>query len=76
MDFSQALVERQQGRRIRRAGWDGKNMHIYIEDLLIHALFQGRKYEPCIVMRTAQGQYQPGWLASQADLLADDWEVV
>ena len=32
--------------------------------------------EPYIAMFTAQGTWQPGWLASQADMLADDWEVV
>lgn len=29
-----------------------------------------------IVMRTAQGSAQPGWLASQADMLAEDWGIV
>jgi hypothetical protein len=33
-------------------------------------------YDPCIVMFTAQGTYQPGWLASQADILSEDWEIV
>jgi len=28
---------------------------------------------PYIVMWTAQQQWQPGWLASQADMLAEDW---
>lgn len=27
-------------------------------------------------MFTADKKWQPGWLASQSDLLADDWEVV
>lgn len=35
-----------------------------------------RHYEPCIVMKTAQGLHQPGWLASQADMLAEDWVEV
>lgn len=30
---------------------------------------------PYIAMWTAQGEWQPGWLASQADMLAMDWEV-
>jgi hypothetical protein len=30
--------------------------------------------KPYIAMYTAQKEWQPGWLASQADLLADDWE--
>ena len=29
-----------------------------------------------IAMFTATQQWQPGWLASQADMLAEDWEVV
>jgi hypothetical protein len=29
--------------------------------------------QPYIAMYTARKQWQPGWLASQADLLADDW---
>lgn len=32
--------------------------------------------QPYIAMWTAQQQWQPGWLASQADILAEDWEVV
>lgn len=31
--------------------------------------------QPYIAMRNAQGQWQPGWLCSQADLLANDWLV-
>ncbi len=31
---------------------------------------------PYIVMWTAQQQWQPGWLASQADMLAEDWGIV
>ena len=29
--------------------------------------------QPYIAMYTATKQWQPGWLASQADMLADDW---
>lgn len=29
-----------------------------------------------IAMFTAQKKWQPGWLASQADILSDDWEIV
>lgn len=32
--------------------------------------------QPYISMYNAQKQWQPGWLASQADMLADDWEIV
>lgn len=32
--------------------------------------------QPYIAMWTAQGKWQPGWLASQADMLAEDWQIV
>lgn len=32
--------------------------------------------QPYIAMFNAQKQWQPGWLASQADMLADDWAIV
>jgi hypothetical protein len=31
---------------------------------------------PYIVMWTALQQWQPGWVASQTDMLAEDWQVV
>jgi hypothetical protein len=39
-------------------------------------MYQGYDMQDCIGMKTADGVMQPGWLASQADMLADDWEVV
>ena len=32
--------------------------------------------QPYFAMWTALGQWQPGWLASQADMLAEDWGIV
>ncbi|MEI6100829.1 MAG: DUF2829 domain-containing protein [Eubacteriales bacterium] len=32
--------------------------------------------QPYFVMWTAAGQWQPGWLASQSDMLAEDWVIV
>lgn len=31
--------------------------------------------QPYIAMWTASQQWQPGWLCSQADLLATDWQI-
>lgn len=31
--------------------------------------------QPYIAMFTAEQKWQPGWVASQADILADDWVV-
>lgn len=34
------------------------------------------KVLPCITMKTATGEILMGWLASQSDMLADDWVIV
>ena len=34
------------------------------------------KVLPCITMKTATGEVLMGWLASQTDMLAEDWMVV
>jgi hypothetical protein len=82
MDFGQAIKALKDGKMVRRAGWNGKGMHLYLEDSLEVTVGMGafkgavRKYEPVIVMFTAQQKHQPGWLASQADMLAEDWTEV
>jgi hypothetical protein len=68
MNFGQAIDALKENKPVARRGWNGKNMHIY---LVIE-----EPYEPCIYMLTAQEKMQPGWLASQADMLAEDWYVV
>ena len=32
--------------------------------------------QPYFAMWTAQRKWQPGWLASQADMLAEDWTII
>lgn len=33
-------------------------------------------FQPSFTMYTAAGEMQPGWLASQSDMLAEDWNVI
>lgn len=80
-DFGEAIRRMKTGACVARLGWNGKGMHIYLEDgytmKIKGGIYKGtdRHYEPVIVMFTAQNKHQPGWLASQADMLADDWRV-
>ena len=82
MDFGEAIRAMKDGKWVARAGWNGKNMHIYLEDgysqTIGDGVFKGkiRKYEPVICMFNAHGNHQPGCLANQPDILATDWEVV
>ncbi len=55
------------GCRISRAGWNGKGMYVYRH----HA----DGFNPVLVLHTAKGEEQPGWVFSQDDLFADDWRV-
>lgn len=88
-DFGWAIKQLKAGHKVARAGWNGKGMYLaFMPGFTIPAgMVNGRtaKYVPpnqdvqCggyIAMWTAQGVWQPGWLASQADMLAEDWTVV
>ncbi len=68
MRFGEAIEAMKNSQGVTRKGWNGKGMRLYI------AVFE--HYAPCVVMVTATGVHQPGWLASQADMLAEDWELV
>lgn len=88
-DFGVALKKAKAGMKVAREGWNGKGMWIalmpalYLDKQVINA--RTTKYigtdqdldsQPYFVMWTAAKQWQPGWLASQADMLAEDWVVV
>lgn len=73
--FSDALRALKDGKKVARRGWNGKGMWlILLQPSVSHS--HGYAVKPCIGMKTATGRMQPGWLASQDDLLSDDWEVL
>ena len=87
MTFGEALVAVKSGAcRIARAGWNGKGMWLayqkaYPDGIPINAntaqatgISEGTvcRFLPYLMMRTADGAFVP-WLASQTDVLADDW---
>ena len=77
MNFSHALAELKNGSRVARSGWNGKGMwlvHATGGTFSINGRIEG-DLVPFIVMKTADDKFVP-WLASQTDILADDWEVV
>lgn len=44
----------------------------------MHVIFNGgtAKVLPCITMKTATNEILMGWLASQSDMLSEDWVIV
>lgn len=48
------------------------------QDILLDTLFdgEGSDLSNLLAIKTTSNQIQLGWLASQTDMLSDDWEVV
>lgn len=70
-DFGWALDRLRAGDYVQRTGWNGKGMWIALQVPDAHS----KMTLPYVYMCTAQGDLVP-WLASQADMLATDWQVV
>lgn len=86
LTFGQALKEIKAGAKVAREGWNGKNMFLFLVnggavDVAIDEHYGkgwGEKPTPvrdAIYMYTAQGDLVP-WVASQSDILVDDWTIV
>lgn len=86
MNFGEALEALKAGNKVARAGWNGKNMFIFLvpgstfkvnRPPLLGIYEEGTeiKYHAHIDMKTADGQVVP-WLASQADMLSSDWNII
>ena len=80
MDFGDAIKLLRRGHKLARKGWNGKNQYIELAYRIsyVNAFHDEINVDhECIGNRAiafvgTQG-VQIGWLASQADMLADDW---
>lgn len=86
MDFGDAVRALKAGEKVARAGWNGKGMFLFLvpgstftvnRPPLLGIYPEGTqiKYHAHIDMKTATGEVVP-WLASQTDVLAEDWTPV
>lgn len=71
MDFGQALVALRRRERVTRAGWNGKDMWVALQVPDEHSKMR----RPYLYMKPVDGDLVP-WVASQSDLLAEDWQTV
>lgn len=71
LNFGDAIEALKDGEKVSRAGWNGKGMwlELQIPDT------NSKMNLPYIYMKTACDNLVP-WLASQTDVLADDWGIV
>lgn len=82
MGFGEAIKLLKQGEKLTRKGWNGKDQYIVIgnnniyftKDDLCEFAFHDDIGSRAIVF-VNNGGVQFGWLASQSDMLAEDWEV-
>ena len=83
MDFGKAIQLLKAGQRVQRQGWNGKNQYI---ELATSISYKNANNEIVNAEHDALGNkaiafvgtsgVQLGWLASQADMLAEDWKIV
>lgn len=71
MNFGQAIEALKEGKKVQRIGWNGKGMWLALQIPDAHSKMQ----RPYIYMSDAESKLVP-WLASQTDILAEDWEIV
>lgn len=83
--FSVALDYIKEGKKVAREGWNGKGMFLFLADDIEFSTpadlscvkdMEGDLTGQSIVLKTADNKFVVGWLASQTDMLADDWNIV
>ena len=91
LNFGAALEALKQGKKVARKGWNGKGMFLWLKpgtmvksewchdpELKAIADKNGGEIEALgtICMKTADDKILSGWLASQTDVLSEDWVLV
>ena len=80
MDFGQALTELKNGNRVKRKGWNGDGIFLALQVTDKNSkMTQPYIYIDTLGLKTNNPNAPKGrvpWLASQTDMLAEDWEVI
>lgn len=86
MDFGAAIMALKAGRRVARAGWNGKGMFAYLVPAASYPVQTGAAiehfgqgamvpYRAYLALKTVDGDVAT-WAPSCSDVLAEDWELV
>ena len=85
MSFGLAVEAVKKGKKIARAGWNGKGQYVILipGDHLARSAGYGFgeaigefSFGSVMALKNAQNIMQPGWVPSQGDVLADDWKIL
>ena len=90
--FSEAIRKLKEGKKVARAGWNGKGMYIWLlpqamikrewchDERLLECFEEGENELNCLGSirmfthdSTGRQAILTGWLASQSDILSEDW---
>ncbi len=83
LDFGDAIAAVKNGARIARKGWNGKGQYVELasgiayvgpDGNIVNAAHEAIGNRALAFVGTSG--VQMGWLASQADMLAEDWEII
>ena len=82
-DFGIAIRYIKAGKKVQREGWNGKNQYIELATSISYINTKGElvnaEHEAignAAIAFVGTSGVQLGWLASQADMLAEDWKIV
>ena len=83
MNFGKAIDLLKEGKKVSRKGWNGKDQYI---ELATNISYKNADGEIININHKTMGNkaiafigtsgVQIGWLASQSDMLSDDWELI
>lgn len=83
MNFGEAICAVKAGKRIQRKGWNGKNQYVELATCISYKNVLGEVINAehnaignMALAFVGTSGVQLGWLASQSDMLANDWKIV
>jgi len=83
MDFGQALTSLKSGLKVKRNGWNGKDLYIKLQvpdehsEMTLPYIYM--QYPTTKASESAPENHRNArvpWLASQTDIMAEDWVIV
>ena len=83
MDFGKAIEALKRGETVARSGWNGKGQYIELATNIAYVNPAGNiinvehdAIDSKAIAFVGTSGVQIGWLATQSDMLAEDWEIV
>lgn len=91
LNFGEAIEALKSGQKVSRLGWNGKGMYLWLKpaatiksewckDPILKEIVDANGGETealgTICMKTADNKILTGWVATQSDMLSEDWIIL